>query len=73
MSDAISKKPSFRTATNDVEIQKSEVLVGESADIALQYLVNNDRIEYTEEDAQRVRWKIDLYLLPIASNSLGLT
>ena len=68
MSDLnISKKPSLETSHNDVEVAKSEYIDERNADIALQYLAHNERIEYTEAEATKVRWKIDLFLLPIVS------
>ncbi|KAF7553814.1 hypothetical protein G7046_g6993 [Stylonectria norvegica] len=53
------------------DFEKGEI-VDRRADLGLQFLEMNGKIEYTEEEEQRVRWKIDLHLMPILMLTFGL-
>ncbi|CAM1507320.1 Fc.00g069610.m01.CDS01 [Cosmosporella sp. VM-42] len=48
------------------------VIIDSHADIGLKYLIENGTIEFTPQEERRVRWKIDLYFLPILAISFGL-
>ena len=41
------------------------VEVNEKADIALQYLVEHDRIVFTPAEERRVKMKLDMYIMPL--------
>ncbi|KAL3458257.1 hypothetical protein BJX64DRAFT_302031 [Aspergillus heterothallicus] len=60
-----------KEATSDAE---KAVLESQSSDIdiGLQFLAQHGQVEYTEEEDRRVRWKLDLYLLPILMVTFGL-
>ena len=49
------------------DTEQGEVIVDKSTDVGLRYLAENGRIEYTANEEQAVRWKIDLFVLPIVS------
>ncbi|KAJ5887951.1 Major facilitator superfamily domain general substrate transporter [Penicillium taxi] len=59
------------SATADVEALDIKY-IDKHADIGLQFLAQSEKIEYTEEEARRVKHKTDLYLLPILSLTYGL-
>ncbi|KAI9736175.1 MAG: hypothetical protein M1834_001060 [Cirrosporium novae-zelandiae] len=68
------KKPSSLSKM-DLEssgTEKANVYVDSDADIGLQFLVQVGTVEFTEEEAKRVKWKIDLFLLPILCLTFGL-
>ena len=46
--------------------EKGQV-VDSHADLGLKYLTEHGVVQYTEEEASKVRWKIDMYLMPIVS------
>lgn len=64
--DNISKQTSS-VQQHSADPEKSEILVDRNADLGLQHLAKNGRVEYTEEEERKVRWKIDLCVLPIVS------
>lgn len=65
---SINKIPTnVETASADVE--KTDLIVDSDADLGLQFLAKNGRVEYTAEEESKVRWKIDLCLMPIVSSS----
>ncbi len=72
MSDSgISKAaPVMERPVPSFDPEKSSVIIDADADLGLQYMVKNGQIDYTEEEERRVRWKIDLFLLPVVSISL---
>lgn len=47
-------------------------LVDSHADLGLKFLAENGVVEYTEEEASKVRWKIDLFLMPIVCMTQSL-
>lgn len=49
----------------------TEKIVTKKADVALQFLAEHGRIEYNPEEERVVRWRIDLFLLPVVSQSLS--
>jgi hypothetical protein len=55
-----------RDEDRDLGVEK--VVVDKNADIGLQFLTQHEPVEYTAAEERKVRWKIDLYLLPIVSN-----
>lgn len=70
MAFSIEKSPvptSFPKSVVDKEM--GDMIDLKVADIALAYLAHEDRLQYTEEEERAVRWKIDLCLLPIASQT----
>jgi len=73
MSLAISKHPSRVEAVSDHDAEKSEIFIDKKADIGLQYLAQNERIEFTVDEERKVRWKIDLFLLPIVRMPISLS
>lgn len=63
-----------RTSTNNKapsEGGKTEAIIDNKADVALQYLAEHGRVEYTPEEERTVRWRIDLFLLPVVRQFLS--
>lgn len=57
----------------DSELGDVKSIVAENkADIGLKLLAENGTVEYTEEEARKVRGKIDLNLLPIVSYYISI-
>ncbi|KAL5356129.1 major facilitator superfamily domain-containing protein [Aspergillus floccosus] len=54
-----------------VHIPDVEKKFGDNADIGAQFLAEHD-VEYTEEESRRLRWKIDLRIVPLAAWACGL-
>ncbi|CAJ2503306.1 Uu.00g107000.m01.CDS01 [Anthostomella pinea] len=48
------------------------VVVDEKADVGLKFLAQTGPVEYTNEEVKQVRWKIDLFFLPILCITFGL-
>lgn len=40
-------------------------IVDSHADLGLKFIAEHGVVEYSEEEASKVRWKIDLFLMPI--------
>lgn len=67
MSLPIEKQQSVaRTVSADQE-KGAALVIDRNADLGLQFLAQNGRVEYTEEEERAVRWRIDLCLMPIVS------
>lgn len=67
-SNIISKQSSVvAIPSNNLDAEKSEVLLPAGADVGLQFLAQNETVEYTDAEERAVRWKIDLCLMPIVS------
>ena len=48
------------------DVTESDEVVNKKADIGLQFIKQHGgAVEFTEEEDSRVRWKLDLYLMPI--------
>jgi hypothetical protein len=57
-----------------VDVEASEMkYVDKDADVGLQFLAQSEKIEYTEDEAKRVKRKTDLHLLPIVGSPMKLT
>ncbi|KPM43000.1 putative transporter [Neonectria ditissima] len=65
----IAPTPMVADEPNDFE---KGTVIDKRADLGLQFLEKTGAVEYTEEEEQRVRWKIDLYLMPILMLTFGL-
>jgi hypothetical protein len=50
--------------TRSADLEKKEIVVDRNADLGLQLLAKHGRTEYTEQQGNAVRWKIDLLLMP---------
>lgn len=64
MSSKSIQKVVSRQMPTTVDSEKSEPLI---TDIGLHYLAKNGRVEYTESEERKIRWKIDLCVLSIVS------
>ncbi|TVY52770.1 putative transporter [Lachnellula cervina] len=72
-SNIISKQSSVvAIPSNNLDAEKSEVLLPAGADVGLQFLAQNETVEYTDAEERAVRWKIDLCLMPILALTFGL-
>ncbi|KAF2808121.1 dipeptide transmembrane transporter [Mytilinidion resinicola] len=71
MSSTIEKVPSL-AHVNSIDREKGELLVDRHADLGLQHLAKHGRVEYSIEEENAVRWKIDLCLMPILALTFGL-
>ncbi|KAL2866136.1 uncharacterized protein BJX67DRAFT_356653 [Aspergillus lucknowensis] len=60
------------TVSEKTERATGETTASDDIDIGLQFLAQHGQVEYTEDEDRRVRWKIDLYLLPILMVTFGL-
>jgi hypothetical protein len=49
--------------TQDYETGKT--VIDKKADIGLQFLAQHEHVEYSVAEERRLRWKIDLFLLPV--------
>lgn len=49
----------------EVKDLQADAAVAPSCDVALGFLATVERVDFTQEDARRVKRKIDLHLLPI--------
>lgn len=64
----ISKETALTETASQRDPEKSEVLAEAGADLGFQYLAQHGVVEYTAEEESKVRWKIDLALMPIVSS-----
>ncbi|RDW74803.1 hypothetical protein BP6252_05945 [Coleophoma cylindrospora] len=71
MSSNIEKAPPIRRETT-IDGEKGELIVDRHADLGLQHLAKHGRVEYTAEEENAVRWRIDLCLMPILAITFGL-
>jgi hypothetical protein len=51
--------------TQDYETGK--IAIDKKANIGLQFLAQHEHVEYSVAKERRLRWKIDLFLLPVVS------
>jgi hypothetical protein len=53
-------------SSNITDFEKGQN-IDNRADVALQFIAQHGSVEYSESEATKVRWKIDLHLMPIVS------
>lgn len=64
-----SKIPEAASLAHSKDTEQGEVVFDKKADIGLKFLAENGRVEYTAAEERAVRWKIDLFVLPIVSTT----
>ena len=47
--------------------ETGNIVIDKKADIGLQLLAQHEHVEYSVAEERRLRWKIDLFLLPVIS------
>jgi hypothetical protein len=47
--------------------ETGKIVIDKKADIGLQFLAQHERVEYSVAEERRLRWEIDLFLLPVVS------
>lgn len=57
--------------TSKIPDFKKGQIIDSHADVALQFIPQHGSVEYSQSEATKVRWKIDLHLMPIV-NTLEL-
>lgn len=55
------------SVTREEEEDSKVLVVTEEDDIGLQYIAQHGIESYTLEEDRRVRWKLDLHLMPMVS------
>lgn len=62
-----------KSTAESVELGETKnVAVDAEGNAALQLLAQVGPVDYTEEEAARVRWKIDMFFLPIVSHHFAV-
>ncbi|KAH9903744.1 dipeptide transmembrane transporter [Xylariomycetidae sp. FL2044] len=54
------------------EKKDAQLIVTKDADIGLQFIAEHGRVDFTSEEECGVRWRLDLYLMPILMITYGL-
>ncbi|KAH8901123.1 dipeptide transmembrane transporter [Thozetella sp. PMI_491] len=70
-SEKVAPADSANAGTHVADFEKAQ-LVDHSADLGLQFIAQHGQVEFSEAEASSVRWKIDLYLMPILMITFGL-
>ncbi|KAL4876815.1 hypothetical protein BJY04DRAFT_210327 [Aspergillus karnatakaensis] len=75
MSSTVATSETIPTANVPAKDAEKAIISSDNRDdidIGLQFIAQHGHVEYTEEEDRRVRWKIDLYLMPILMITFGL-